>query len=149
MSRVLILATTAAAVGLSLVGCYPPDLTGPKIAANETSAVAELRALCVAQQTRRARGGGYAADFAGLADYYDVGDARATTSGKFGYIFRLCVRKNDSGETVEWWCWADPKEPGVTGDRHFFVDSTGAVRSSDEAPADRRAETGRKWSACR
>ncbi len=105
-----------------IAGIAIPSLTSSKKAANEAAAISYMRTWTAAQELYLTRYGHYAdADDQLTAEgYIGVGN-----HDQLGYTFSI-----DSGstETHVWWGTGDPDTPGITGDRHFYIDSTGVIR---------------------
>ncbi len=105
-----------------------PQLRASRVAANESSAVSSLRVLHSVNEQHRSRYGAYGADLMALqsAGYVD----NALGSGmKSGYTFVL------AGAASTWDCAANPTSPGSTGDRGFFIDTSGVIRFSTSGVA--------------
>jgi len=126
-----------------------PGLIPSEIAANETIAVRNLRAISSSQQSYRAKYGSYGA-MAQLADEGDLDGeiARATSPERAnrGYCFRPTVGEDG----WSWSCVAMPAEPGVTGARSFYTDETGIIRyrsceSTQDPPADGTSPEIENW----
>jgi prepilin-type N-terminal cleavage/methylation domain-containing protein len=134
MAIILILA----AIGL-------PNMLRSIMLANETSAVASLRTLNEAALQYSSSYGGYPttliqmgpsstpASTAGTIAYpgaADLIDARLVTGIKSGYNFNWVAGPTDGqNRTVSYYIVATPIYPGVTGQRTFYTDSTGVIRS--------------------
>lgn len=102
-----------------------PNLVESKKAANEASAIAQMRAWSSAQEIYRQRHGRYANSHDELLAEHLVANLRDT----HGYGFEL------NGSTDFWWGVAIPEAPGRTGSRAFYIDSTGVLRwSRDGSP---------------
>lgn len=100
-----------------------PSLQNARKSANEARAIATLRTVATVQQQYRTRFGEYAGQFDDLEDagYLDIAfdayEPVAYTSGQDTWTFS-----------------AGPTTP-ADGDRYFFVDVTGVIRSSSTGPA--------------
>ncbi len=105
-----------------IAGIAIPSLTSSKKAANEAAAISYMRTWTAAQELYLQRFGRYADADEQLTEqgYIGVGN-----HDQLGYTFSI-----DSGttETHVWFGTADPDVPGVTGDRHFYIDSVGVIR---------------------
>jgi prepilin-type N-terminal cleavage/methylation domain-containing protein len=106
-----------------------PNWAGARKAANEVAAISAMRSLCTAQTHYRLRFGSYGS----LADLtasttVDDGFSDALRSG---YVFSSTVAPT----ATRWEFNADPATPGITGDRHFFVDTSGVIRFQEAATA--------------
>lgn len=106
-----------------------PNLLSSKKAANEAAAIAHIRTWSSAQEIYLTRHGIYASSEEEL-----VADGLVGTPDpeQLGYVFSI---DNPSGLRDRWWGSARPQEPGVSGDRYFYIDQTGAIRWSREGPA--------------
>jgi type IV pilus assembly protein PilA len=108
-----------------------PNLLRARLAANESAAIAALKTIASAAHTFRASNPEYPADLDALGDptppYID---SVLAGGAKQGYDFVLVG--DDAGFTAT----ARPTSFGVTGNRGFFVDTSGVIRftSADEAP---------------
>lgn len=106
-----------------------PNLASARKAANEVAAIAALRTICTTQTHYRMRFGSYGS----LADLI----ASTTIDDSFsdalrsGYLFSSTAASTAS----RWEMNADPETPGVTGDRHFFVDHSGVIRFQEAGTA--------------
>lgn len=125
-----------------------PNLLASKAAANEEMAITACREVSSAQELHKARYG-TPTDLEGLVEaglfdetpYYErkqVNATRTVLTSKCGYHFHLNLLIDD-GES--WSMSAVPYQPGITGDRSFYIDQTGVVRyrvctSRDHPPAD-------------
>lgn len=113
-----------------IAGIAIPGLSGVNKLALEASAISYLRTWPAAQELYRLRFGSYAdADQQIVLEQF-VGNP---DPDRFGYVFSL---DNPAGMTTHWWGQAWPKDPGVTGDRWFYVDITGVIRYSTTGPAN-------------
>lgn len=137
-----------------------PNLLRSRMAANEASAVGSLRTLTTAAVEYSATyGNGFppsletlggmanqtaaSCDEAKLIDTVLSGEGSGSSPEKSGYRFTYrpgpsipapaqgCSVPGVAAFSVQ----ADPVMPGTTGQRHFFVDQTGVIRSEMEHPA--------------
>lgn len=104
-----------------------PPLLRNRVAANEASAVAALKALAVSEETYRAREGSYGStaslDAALPIPYFSF--SQFPMGRKFGYSFTMDLRTPaEAGFTAR----ARPVRPGKDGKRRFFTDQTGIIR---------------------
>jgi prepilin-type N-terminal cleavage/methylation domain-containing protein len=106
-----------------------PNLAAARKAANEVAAISALRSMCTAQAHYRLRFGSYAT-LADLVASTTVDDS-FTDALRSGYVFVDPVAPTQS----HWQLNADPQDPGVSGDRFFFVDVSGVIRYLEGAPA--------------
>ena len=115
-----------------LVALALPAILAPKKAANESSAISSLRTLTAANVIYKSRYGTYAPSLAELEKRGLLNPQLAAADGpdgKSGYQFVY------TGGATTWSAQADPQSPGASGDRHFFVNETGVIRSNGSAPA--------------
>ncbi len=107
-----------------------PGFSNAKQSANEASAIASLKAFQQTQIQYRLRYGNYA----GVADLVAVGmiDSSFADLEKAGYSFLDSLAPT----TGYWAIESHPLVNGVTGNRYFFVDSSGVIRYQSGAPAD-------------
>ena len=98
-----------------------PNLTASRVASNESSAISSLRVLHSVNENYRSRFGTYGSNLGDLAKagYIDSALGSGTRSG---YDFSL------TGLTATWGCTADPVSRGETGERCFFIDTSGVIR---------------------
>jgi prepilin-type N-terminal cleavage/methylation domain-containing protein len=94
-----------------------------KVAANEASAVSSIRSISTAQITYAATNGSgtYSPDLATLMGANLIDNAVGSGS-KDGYNFVTAGVGNTFTAN------ASPVNPGITGDKGFFVDQTGVIR---------------------
>jgi len=106
-----------------------PNLLSSSKAANESSAIASLRTLVSAQETFRSRQNPptYAEDLAALGTLIDPVLAGGSKSG---YDFAAGAADEN---TYSYTASATTQE--TSGDRSFFVDQTGVIRSAAAAGA--------------
>jgi len=103
-----------------------PNLLGSRKAANQSTAIANLRNLATAQET-------YAAGHSNkYADSFDdlnflTNTANTTWLTRSGYYYYLCV---NSGRT-DWYAFACVLTTD-DGDHNYFVDKSAVVRQSDD-----------------
>ncbi len=106
-----------------------PSLLNARKAGNEASAISSLRTLTTVNEQYRTRFSEYGPELTDIeaADYIDSVLGAGTKSGyTFVYV----------GGTNTWNVAADPVTSGTTGDRFFFVDQTGVIRSDTVGTAD-------------
>lgn len=103
-----------------------PNLLRARISANESAAIAALKALTSAAVTYRSTHSDYPADLAALiADSPPYIDSVLASGTKQGYSF------NFSGSTYTFESTAIPVTIGRTGRRYFYVDESGVVRYNE------------------
>ncbi len=98
-----------------------PSLMGSRKSGNETSAIGSLRTLRAANEQYKTRFKSFASSLANLqtSGFIDSVIASGTKSG---------YRINYGGASSTWSAIAIPTTAGQTGDRGFFIDSTGVIR---------------------
>ncbi len=106
-----------------------PSLQQSKKAAHEASAIAYMRTWSAAQEIYKRKYGVYADADQQLVFEQIVGNP---DPDRFGYVFSL---DNPGGSTDNWWGRGNPKSPGVSGDRYFYIDITGVIRYSRSGQA--------------
>ena len=105
-----------------------PSLQNARISANEAQAIAHLRSFATAIEQYRTRFGAYVDDLNDLQlTGYLAGFAPHGGGGvrKGGYFHRRWYNA-----TIEWGVSAEPLVPGSTGNRWFWIDSSGVIRFS-------------------
>ena len=113
-----------AVIGIIIVGLMT-TLFRPRMVANETSAIASLKALITAENQYATAYGSRYGDLSTLSSttppYVDavLGGCR-----KSGYTFILVTQNFGSGFHVH----ANPVVPGKTATRFFYVDDNGVIR---------------------
>ncbi len=105
-----------------------PSLLSARKSGNEMSAITSLRTLMTVNVQYRSRFSEYGAD---LADLQTTGyiDSVLGAGTKSGYTFTY------EGATDTWSVAAAPVTMTTTGDRSFFVDQTGVIRSVEGTSA--------------
>ncbi|MFY9554253.1 MAG: hypothetical protein WAV20_09005 [Blastocatellia bacterium] len=117
------------AVVAGACGQQPAEQSVLVTAANETSAMARLRAIAAAEVRYQVESGG---DYGTLDQLIQKRYVNDPSSGKLtGYRFDVQIRRG--GFQVS----AVPERFGFTGKRSFYVDETNVVRAADKkgAPA--------------
>ena len=106
-----------------------PSLLNARKAGNEASAISSLRTLTTVNEQYRTRFSEYGN---ALSDIENAGyiDSVLGAGTKSGYTFVY------NGGINTWNVAADPVTGGTTGDRFFFVDQTGVIRSDTAGTAD-------------
>jgi prepilin-type N-terminal cleavage/methylation domain-containing protein len=106
-----------------------PSMVESRKSANESSAVATMHTLTVAQESYRLSSAQHS--YGSLTQLYDAHliDAVIMSGVKNGYAFGVTV---DSATTA-YTATADPLSN--TGNRHFYTDSTGVIRFTEGAAA--------------
>ena len=107
-----------------------PSLMSSRKAAFEAAAIAYIRTWSSAQEIYYNLHSCYADDDGQLLAAGLIGNP---DPDRMGYNFSI---DNPSGSRTQWWGTASPSDPGVTGDRYFFIDHTGLIRWSVGGPAN-------------
>lgn len=121
----------AAVIGV-VASMVIPGFQNAKKAANESGCIGTMRSLMSATETYTLRYGSYPVQMQDLADVDIIDEVLGASSalpGKSGYVYTL------TSTTGTWSCTADPITHGITGDRYFYIDSTGVVRSNGSQTA--------------
>ncbi|MBI4601017.1 MAG: prepilin-type N-terminal cleavage/methylation domain-containing protein [Planctomycetes bacterium] len=105
-----------------------PSLLGARKSGNEASAIASCRTLATVSEQYKTRFQSYANSLASLSATGYIDEVLGSGS-KSGYTFTY------AGATDTWTVAADAETFGTTGDRGFFIDSTGVIRFADLASA--------------
>jgi type IV pilus assembly protein PilA len=132
------------AIIMVIVAMAIPNLLRTRMTANETSAVGSLSALNSACITYLTIYGGYPASLATLgrgdtasATSADLIDSLLAAGTKSGYNFLYSAGPKDpTGRVNSYSIKADPANPGTTGQKSFFTDQSGTIRSNTAGPAD-------------
>ena len=106
-----------------------PSLLGAKKTANEATAIANLRTISTCCEQYRNVNGEYPlaiGDLRGTTDYIDESLADGNKSG-YDYVL--------AGAVSTYTCTAEP-DSDSSGDRYFFLDESGVIRSNVDAAAD-------------
>ncbi len=112
-----------------------PSLLRSKITANESSAIASLKTMVTAEEQYKSTSG--SAVYAALTQLSSTTpqyvDSVLGGGKKSGYTFVLTV--GTPGDS-NWYAQSRPVTMAKTGNRYFFVDSSGVIRFSTTAAAD-------------
>ncbi len=114
---------------LAIGGAKQPEQSALVTAANETAAMARLRAIATGEARYQVESGG---DYATLDQLIEKRYANDPSSGKLsGYRFEVQVRRGGFQVT------AVPEKYGITGKRSFYVDENNVIHAADKkgAPA--------------
>ena len=128
-ARVILLGFIAATLTACASQQHPPEQSVMVTAANETAAMARLRAIAVAEAMYQVESGGAYGTLDQLIQKRFVNDP---SSGKLtGYRFEVQVKPGGFQVT------AVPEKFGVTGTRSFYVDESNVVHAANKkgAPA--------------
>ena len=106
-----------------------PALLRARMASNEASAISSLRTLNTMSETYRARFSTYPGALTDLSNGGFI-DTNIGSGVKSGYTYSY------TGTPVAFSCSADPETFGQTGERYFFVDTTGVIRFSSTGTAN-------------
>jgi prepilin-type N-terminal cleavage/methylation domain-containing protein len=125
MEIIVVVTIIALAAAISI-----PNLLRARLAANESQAIAALRTIASAAHVYRASHSTFPADLEELVEesppYIDSILANGT---KQGYSFSF------SGDLYGFEGTAEPLTAGLTGNRYFYVDASGVIRSDPSASA--------------
>jgi type IV pilus assembly protein PilA len=132
------------AIIMVIVAMAIPNVLRTRMTANETSAVGSLSTLNSACITYLTIYGGYPATLASMGPGDAVGpnaadliDSVLSSGTKSGYNFVYSAGQKDANGRVNTYSIkADPSSPGTTGQKSFFTDQSGAIRSNATGPAD-------------
>jgi type IV pilus assembly protein PilA len=132
------------AIIMVIVAMAIPNVLRTRMTANETSAVGSLSTLNSACVTYLTIYGGYPPSLASMgrgdapnSNSADLIDSSLASGVKSGYNFIYTAGPKDgTGHVNAYSVSADPSSPGTTGQRSFFTDQSGAIRSNNGAPAD-------------
>src|ERR1700674_4030337 len=128
------------AIILIIAAIAMPNLLRSKMAANEASAVGSLRTLNTACVTYSTTYGTYPPTLASLgpdagggasSTTADLIDSVLSAGGKSAYLFPFTPGASSLSYQIN----ADPVTRGQTGQRSFFTDSSGVIRSNVAAAA--------------
>ena len=132
------------AIIMVIVAMAIPNVLRTRMTANETSAVGSLSTLNSACLTYLTIYGGYPATLASLGrgdtaspTSADLIDSVLASGSKSGYNFAYSAGPKDgNGRVNSYSIKADPSTPGTTGQKAFFTDQSGTIRSNTAGPAD-------------
>jgi len=133
---------------LILAAIAIPNFIKSRMRANEAGAVQNARNIVTAEVVYSSTYGiGYAASLAALgptpgnpllvdANHAGLIDDVLASGVKTGYVFTYnAVDLDGDGKMDTFTILIDPASPGVTGQRHFFVDPSGVIRYNETAQA--------------
>jgi type IV pilus assembly protein PilA len=114
-----------------LAAIATPNMLRTRLAANESSAIAALKTISSAAHTYRASNPGYPPDlnslYANLTPPYI--DSVLAGGVKQGYTFNLSGTDADANGNYQGFeSYAAPISSGITGNRFFFLDTSGVIR---------------------
>ena len=120
-----------------------PNLTRGKIAGNEVSAVASIRAINEAEVIYSSSNpdAGFTPNLAMLGGTAEGGGERTIDNNlasgrKTGYTFTYTPGEKVNGAIRSYTVTAVPDEVGTTGERRFYSDESGEVHYNTAGPAD-------------
>ena len=106
-----------------------PGISSAKRRANEAAAITALRTISQAESQYRVRFGTFTdvptLEISGLLDE-NFEDAQ-----KSGYAFQNAGTSTNG----TWAVTANPVDPGISGNRYFFIDASGVIRFNDSGNA--------------
>jgi type IV pilus assembly protein PilA len=136
------------AVILIIAAIAIPNFIRSRMRANEAGATANLRTICTANVVYNTT---YNVGFAPALDSLGGPSTTTPTSTqaalidevlsappyiKAGYVYTYTVTATDpNGEAQAFSINADPVQPGITGDRHFYTDQTNVIRFNTTSTA--------------
>jgi type IV pilus assembly protein PilA len=134
------------AIILIIAAIAIPNLLRSKMVANEASAVGSIRTLNTSAVEFSTEYGGYPPSLSSLGPIASGGTASSgladmidsvLASGiKSGYSFTWSSGTSDSnGNKLNYSITAQPTSPGTTGQRYFYTDQSGVIRSNQGAAA--------------
>ena len=122
--RSLLVMSACLFAGCGVTSDKPAEQSVLVTAANETAALARLRAVVEAERRYQVESGG---DYGTLDQLVQKGYLNDPSRGKLtGYRFRVKVRTGGFEAT------AVPEKAGVTGTRSFYVDEQNVVHGGDK-----------------
>jgi type IV pilus assembly protein PilA len=123
-----------------------PNLMRSKIQANETAAVSTLKTLTESALLYSNSYGGFphalsdmgpGSGGAATSASADLIDSILASGAKSGYRFNYAAAATDpSGNVISYTITATPLVPGSSGQRSFFTDQSGTIRSTGNGTAD-------------
>lgn len=92
---------------------------------NETAAITALHTISTAQQTYSISNDGNYGSLEQLSEggYLDS-RFKSAGGGVKDYVLTITTTPKSPGQPASFSCTADPKNPGATAGRHFYIDST-------------------------
>lgn len=135
------------AIILIIAAIAIPNLLRSRIAANQSAAVASCRGIISSELTYLTMyGQGYSSSLATLGppsgggeptpSAADLVDSYLAAGTKSGYSFTYVAGSQDSqGRYQSFTLNADPSEPGVTGNAHYYTDQSFVIRVNNTTPA--------------
>ena len=134
------------AIILIIAAIAIPNLMKSKIQANEAAAVETLKTLDTSVVMYSTTYGGFphalsdmgpSSGGATTSASADLIDSVLATGVKSGYKYAYTPTSNDpAGNVLSYSIVASPVSPGVTGQRSFFTDQSGTIRSTTSGLAD-------------
>jgi len=109
-----------------------PSLLESRQAADERAAIQYLRAWLPAQEMYRKKHGVYAD-----ADEQLVAAKLMTVTKGDGNGYKFAL-DNPANQEWEWWGSARPAQPGISGNRYFYVGMDGVVRYAVDRKATKK-----------
>ncbi len=136
------------AVILIIAAIAIPNFIRSKMRANEAAATSNLRTICTANVVYNTT---YGVGFAASLDSLGGPSTMTPTSTqaalidevlstppyiKAGYVYTYVVTATDNnGNAQAFTINADPVQPGISGDRHFYTDQTNVIKFNTTATA--------------
>ncbi|MEK7270461.1 MAG: prepilin-type N-terminal cleavage/methylation domain-containing protein [Planctomycetota bacterium] len=130
LTELMVVSTTTALLATLSI----PSILASKLAANEASTITSLKMLATAEEQFRVS--------SGTAGYGTLQELSASNpryieeplgnGKKSGYLFVLTL---GTPADSHWFAQANPMKSGKTGNRHFFIDASGLIRTNPRGPA--------------
>jgi type IV pilus assembly protein PilA len=132
------------AIILIIAAIAIPNLVHSKMSANEASAVGSMQTLNTAAITYSTEYGGYPHALSNLGPgnpassaTADMIDSVLASGSKSGYQFAYSAGATDAaGNVLNYSITGQPISVGSTGQKYFFTDQSGVVRSNSAGVAD-------------
>jgi len=134
------------AIILIIAAIAIPNFLRSRVAANQSSAVASLHTLSIAQMTYASTyGAGYSIDITTLAPPTGGGSPSSTAAGlidstlasgvKSGYTFTYSPGAVDSTGRINSFSFSAEPVSSSTGTQYYFTDDTGVIRQNSTTTA--------------
>jgi prepilin-type N-terminal cleavage/methylation domain-containing protein len=134
------------AIILIIAAIAIPNFLRSRVAANQSSAVASLHTLAIAQMTYSSTyGGGFSADITSLAPPPGGGTPSSTAAGlidstlasgvKSGYIFTYSPGAVDTTGRINAFSFTAVPVTNSTGTQYYFTDTSGVIRQNSTTTA--------------
>jgi type IV pilus assembly protein PilA len=132
------------AIILIIAAIAIPNLVHSKMSANEASAVGSMRTLNTGAITYSTEYGGYPHTLSNMGPgnpatsaTADMIDSVLASGTKSGYMFSYVAGVTDaSGNVLTYSITGQPVSAGSTGQRFFYTDESGVIRSNNSGAGD-------------